>query len=324
MRKVHVFLVVFIGLLVLMVPSANAQEADAMLEDSLTGNLAFLEDTRWYSFEMSEPGDAELIIHGLQDHWNGWDTHWIVVVYAPDQQTVLAEGTARGYNGNGDSPPARFSLLALESGTYFVQISAASADSFITDSFLLELNKTYSPTLPLLESGEEDIYVMGTEPFTDSLASKDQIRWYSFEMTEPGDAVFVITGLQDHWDGYSYHWSCAICEEDRETIITGDSIRGYSETDGPNILSATGLDVGKYYVRMSSAWSANPLMATFTTDPYKIHLLRYYPSASVISEASNQVRTFQNAGDVLWAFDGTAFLKLYDGECYGALMESSN
>lgn len=158
---------------------------------------------------------------------------------------------------------------------------------------------------------------------TDHLASREEVKWYSFEMTEPGDAVLMVTGLQDHWDGYTYHWTCVLYAADRESAIAGEHVRGYSQADGPSVLSAPGLAAGTYYVRMTSASSSNPLMASFTEDPYELRLLRYYPSQAAVTGSYREIKVFRNAGEVLWAFDGTAFLKLYNGECYGALMENS-
>lgn len=158
---------------------------------------------------------------------------------------------------------------------------------------------------------------------TDHLASREEVKWYSFEMTEPGDAVLMVTGLQDHWDGYTYHWTCVLYAADRESAIAGEHVRGYSQADGPSVLSAPGLSAGTYYIRMTSASSSNPLMASFTEDPYELRLLRYYPSQAAVTGSYREIKVFRNAGEVLWAFDGTAFLKLYDGECYGALMENS-
>ncbi len=164
--------------------------------------------------------------------------------------------------------------------------------------------------------------VLEEDALTDSLASKEEVRWYSFEMEEPGDAVLIVTGLQDHWDGYPYHWSCTLYGADQTTSIAQTSVRGYSGTNGPSVLAAPGLDAGTYHVQMASISFTNPMMAAFTAEPYKIQLCRSYPSTAAPLGTSDQIKPFQNAGDVLWAFDGTAFFKLYDGECYGALVTS--
>ena len=161
------------------------------------------------------------------------------------------------------------------------------------------------------------------DTLTDSLTSQDDIRWYSFTMDEPGDAVLIVTGQQEKWDGYAYHWACGLYDADRETILNQAYVRGYSGDHGPSILSAPGLAAGTYYVRIQCN-TGNPFLYTFTTEPYEMRLLRYYPSAEPTFRASKQIQSFQNAGDVLWAFDGTAFLKLYDGECWGGLMQSKH
>ena len=96
MKKEWAFFVALIGMWMLLAHPAYAREAGAALEDTLTDHLASQEDVKWYRFEMSEPGDAELIIHGLQERWDGWTNHWAARVYGPDGQTVLAEGTVRG------------------------------------------------------------------------------------------------------------------------------------------------------------------------------------------------------------------------------------
>ena len=322
MKKEWAFFVALIGMWMLLAHPAYAREAGAALEDTLTDHLASQEDVKWYRFEMSEPGDAELIIHGLQERWDGWTNHWAARVYGPDGQTVLAEGTVRGYNSE-YNPPAQFSLLDLDRGTYYIRVVAASTSRFTTDSYRLELDRTYRSAQPFVNSSGETPYVIGTEVFSDRLISQDQVRWYAFEMAEPGDAILTVTGLQDHWDGYAYHWRCAIYETDRTSVITEASVRGYSKTEGPSILSAPGLPVGTYYVQMTSTSSGNPLMTTFTTDPYEMQLIRYYPAAADFSGYS-QIKVFRTAGEVLWASGGTAFLKLYDGECYGALMKNQD
>lgn len=188
-------------------------------------------------------------------------------------------------------------------------------------TFLAALVGIWTLLTPLAYAGEAGGTLEGG--LTDHLASREEVKWYSFEMTEPGDAVLMVTGLQDHWDGYTYHWTCVLYAADRESAIAGEHVRGYSQADGPSVLSAPGLAAGTYYVRMTSASSSNPLMASFTEDPYELRLLRYYPSQAAVTGSYREIKVFRNAGEVLWAFDGTAFLKLYDGECYGALMENS-
>lgn len=287
MKRIGIFLVVFVGILMLLTPLTYAQEYCTALEDTLTDNLTSLEDVRWYSFEMNEPGDAELIIYGLQIQWDGYTSHWSATIYAPDMQTVLAEDTAQGYNDEEYNLPTQFSLLDLEIGTYYIRISSASQSHFTTDSYRLELNRTYSSTQSFVNSSDDNMYIIGTEPFLDRLVSKDQVRWYAFEMTEPGDVTLTVTGLQDHWDGYSYHWNCAIYDESRTSIITNADVSGYSVNSEPSILSAPELDAGIYYVRIESASSANPLMTNFTTDPYRIQLTKAKLGGSQLEETED-------------------------------------
>lgn len=63
-------------------------------------------------------------------------------------------------------------------------------------------------------------------------------------------------------------------------------------------------------------------MTAFTTDPYRIQLIRYY-HATPLSYSGGGIQTFQRANEVLWSFDGTGFIKLNDGDCFGALMRSN-
>ena len=261
---------------------AHAQEINVVLEDTLTDSLTSQEDVRWYSFVMSERGDIELIIRGLQAQWDGWTNHWTVAVYAQDMQTVLVQKDARGYNTD-YNPPAQISLLDLEAGTYYIRISAASTSHYTTDSYQLELSRTYSAVQSFVNSSDNNIYSMGDDAFLDRLTSEDQVRWYSFTMAEPGDAELVVAGQQEQWDGYIYHWVCTMYESDRETVIEQASVRGYSENTDPSVLSATGLAAGTYYVQMKSSSSTNPLMATFTAEPYKMQLFRSYTSAGTVS-----------------------------------------
>lgn len=158
--------------------------------------------------------------------------------------------------------------------------------------------------------------------FTDSLKSEEDINSYSFEMSEYGDAVIFVTGLQEKWDGYTYHWLCAVYKDGSEAVIAYANVRGYSVNDGPTIISVPKLDAGTYHIQMRAASSNNPLMASFTKDPYSIRILKYYHSTPLVTYDSDGIQTFQNANDVLWAYDGTGFIKLNDGECMAALMKS--
>ena len=277
-----VFLMACMCIATLLTAVAYAQEIDVVLEDTLTDSLTSQEDVRWYNFVMSERGDIELIIRGLQAQWDGWTSDWTVAVYAQDLQTVLVQKDARGYNTD-YNPPAQISLLDLEAGTYYIRISAASTSHYTTDSYQLELSRTYSAIQSFVNSSDNNIYSMGDDAFLDRLTSEDQVRWYSFTMAEPGDAELVVAGQQEHWDGYVYHWVCTMYESDREAVIEQASVRGYSENTDPSVLSATGLAAGTYYVQMKSSSSTNPLMTTFTAEPYKMQLLRSYTSAGTVS-----------------------------------------
>lgn len=161
------------------------------------------------------------------------------------------------------------------------------------------------------------------DTLTDSLASGDDVRWYSFEMREQGDAVIYVTGRQEQWDGYIYHWRCAIYEDDRETALGYADVRGFTGNYGPSIIAVPDIDAGIYYVRVTTTGSGNPFMTSFTAEPYELELVRYYHSAEGVYDG-DEIQTFRNAGDILWSYDGTGFLKRNDGECFGALTYSRN
>lgn len=159
------------------------------------------------------------------------------------------------------------------------------------------------------------------DTMTDGLVSEDDVRWYPFEMAGDGDAVIWARGLQDHWDGYAYHWRCAVFAADQETKISEMDVRGYSEVEGPGVMALPNLPAGTYYIRMTSTASGNPFLTTFTTDPYELKLMRVMNDAQPVY-AGDGVQTFSKAGEVLWNGDGTVFIKCNDGVCYGALMKS--
>lgn len=171
----------------------------------------------------------------------------------------------------------------------------------------------------------EEAGAASVETFEDHLDTVEDVRRYEFEMAEDGDAVLYIAGLQESWDGYAYHWWCTVYEADMTTVVACTNVSGYTNPDSysfPSVITAD-LDAGTYYIQMESTSSANPLMTTFTSDPYSITLVKAYHSASV-DYSGGGVQSFQNAGDILWAFDGTAFVKLNDGACFMALMDSAD
>lgn len=157
---------------------------------------------------------------------------------------------------------------------------------------------------------------------TDRLASKSDVKSYPLQMSESGDAVIFVTGLQEAWDGYAYHWRCTVYEDGMETTLASSDVRGYSVNNGPAVISLPDLEAGTYRIQMESAISWNPFLATFTEAPYQIRFIRYYHSTPLPYDGGG-VQTFQKADELLWAHDGTGFLKLNDGQCYGALMRTN-
>jgi len=169
----------------------------------------------------------------------------------------------------------------------------------------------------------EDTQAVSIDTFVDNLASSEEVKRYEFELAEDGDVIIYAAGLQESWDGYTYHWRCTVYEADLATAVAYADVRGYTGGyyNGPSTLAVADLKAGTYYIQMETANSTNPLMTHFTSDSYSIQLIKAYHSASATYNGEG-VQTFQDAGDVLWTFDGTTFLKLNDGECFMALMNS--
>lgn len=188
-------------------------------------------------------------------------------------------------------------------------------------AFLLILLAMLTLLTPLAYA--EDSSAAAVETFEDHLEFNDEVKWYEFEMTEAGGAVIFIEGLQERWDGYTYHWRCKVYEANMESVITYGDVRGYtSQYSKATTISLPDLEAGTYYLQMTSVNYTNPLMTTFTSDPYRISLVRSYHSAAAVYDGDG-VQAFQQSGAVLWSLDGTKFLKLNDGECLGALTSTS-
>lgn len=218
----------------------------------------------------------------------------------------------------------------FDAQNWYKPVSGRSGEDF--DSALLnEYEVANVTTILAYERGEpapfgENTPVEGNtetaDIWTDSLSSKEDIKRYSFEMANIGDAVIFVSGLQNNWDGYSYHWRCMVYQDGSDKAIAVEDVRGYSINSGPAVLSLPGLAIGSYSIQMTCTNSANPFMTTFTMAPYEIRLIRYYHDTP-LSYSDDGIQTFQKANEVVWSFDGTGFIKLNDGDCFGVLIRSN-
>ena len=226
-----------------------------------------------------------------------------------------------GYNFQNETIRAYF-----ETKDWYNPVSGINASNFDASCFN-EYESANIATILAYEEGRRDTETppdagsQNEDSVIDHLVSKDDIKCYSLEMSECGDVIIFVTGLQEEWDGYPYHWCCTVYEYDTAAVLASANVRGYSKNYGPTILSIPKLDSGTYHVQMESAGSVNPLMTTFTDDPYSIQILKYYSSTPFAYDGDG-IQTFHNANDILWTFDGTGFLKRNDGECFGALMKT--
>lgn len=165
------------------------------------------------------------------------------------------------------------------------------------------------------------------DTLTDNLSSEEDVKWYRFEMAEEGDAVLIAGSAQDDVSSF-HHWRCEIYAEDMESMIAYDEVCGYpistaGKTAGSaSFISMPGLARGTYYIRMAYT-EAGLLYSYFTSDPYELRLFQYNRATAAEYDGEG-IQTFTQAGDLLWAAEGTGFLKLNDGECFMALMKNKN
>lgn len=215
----------------------------------------------------------------------------------------------------------------FDAKSWYQPVPGACGDGFDASCFNEYENANLALILACEEGRAPESAPSGTSKappavvWTDRLAFREEVKSYAFQMVESGDAVIFASGLQEAWDGYPYHWACRVYGGDPETVLAGEYVPGYCADSGPVVLSLPDLEAGVYRMEMTAASSGNPFLTTFTEAPFQVRLIRHLHGTEP-SYRTEGLQTFREAEELLWAFDGTGFLKLNDGECFGALMRS--
>lgn len=150
---------------------------------------------------------------------------------------------------------------------------------------------------------------------TDHLETAEDVKWYSFELSNEGAVLISVQSLQERWTGYTYYWYATLYAADMETVIAGESIRG---ADYLTTLSAGDLAPGTYYLKINSVAFNNPLMAGFTNESYQLSLKTFDYAAKPTYE-KDRVLVLTSADQFICRLGDTYFYKLNDGEAYAAL-----
>ncbi len=174
------------------------------------------------------------------------------------------------------------------------------------------------------EKEESAPVLVDTQRITDNLSSPEEIKQYPVTVTEKGDLLITVEGLQESWDGYTYHWHATVFAEDKTTVIAKESVRGYCGIEGyATSLSLPDTEAGTYYLQMTSVAYENPLMATFTHASYQISITPFYHSVPE-SPVSDKIKTVSKAGEVICKIGDTVFVKANDGEAIAAVCHTSS
>lgn len=185
----------------------------------------------------------------------------------------------------------------------------------------------FSLTLSLfsvfLLAEEEQPVLVETQQITGNLTAADQINEHTVTVLEAGDLLITIAGLQDQWDGYTYHWKAKILAPDKTTVLAEESVRGYCGIEGyATQISLSDVEAGEYVVQMTSVSFANPLMGNFIEDPYQISVTPFYDSVPQ-TPPSDRLKKVSKAGEVICKIGDTLYVKQYDGEAIAAVCNLS-
>ena len=154
---------------------------------------------------------------------------------------------------------------------FFKTLTLAVLVSLVASLFLLSFKAE--------EPQDSAPVLVETQQITDNLSNPEEIKEYPVTVAEKGDLMITLAGLQERWDGYTYHWHATLFAEDKTTVITKESVRGYCGIEGyATTLSLPDMEAGTYYLQMTSVAYQNPLMATFTDASYQISITPFYHS----------------------------------------------
>ena len=196
---------------------------------------------------------------------------------------------------------------------FFKTLTLAVLISLVASLFLLSFKAE--------EPQDSAPVLVETQQITDNLSNPEEIKEYPVTVAEKGDLRITLAGLQERWDGYTYHWHATLFAEDKTTVITKESVRGYCGIEGyATTLSLPDMEAGTYYLQMTSVAYQNPLMATFTDASYQISITPFYHSVPE-TPASDKLKTVSKAGEVICKIEDTVYVKLNDGEALRRTME---
>ena len=199
---------------------------------------------------------------------------------------------------------------------FFKTLTLAVLVSLVASLFLLSFKAE--------EPQDSAPVLVETQQITDNLSNPEEIKQYPVTVAEKGDLMITLAGLQERWDGYTYHWHATLFAEDKTTVITKESVRGYCGIEGyATTLSLPDMEAGTYYLQMTSVAYQNPLMATFTDASYQISITPFYHSVPE-SPASDKLKTVSKAGEVICKIEDTVYVKLNDGEALAAVCYTSS
>ncbi len=203
------------------------------------------------------------------------------------------------------------SILALMIFTFI----PVFADDMISDNLTTDEPITEETVIP-----EPTITPIPEDGMTDHLETAEDVRWYSFTLSEPGEGLIYLQSLQEVWTGYTFYWYTTVYASDMETVITETSVRG---ADHLTTFALEDLSAGTYYLKIQSVAYNNPLMADFTDDPYQITVHTFYHSTERTYEHDG-VQIMSNADELICKLNTTFYIKLNDGEAFVALYRNQN
>ncbi len=137
MKKTHKLFLAFSALAffcsVLIVTVGAQTDVALVSENTLTDNLENENDINRYSFELTEKGDALILVQSMQENWGGYTYYWKATVYASDMATVIAESKIKGAD-----ELTVISLDNITAGKYFVDITPVNTANPLMGGFTTE------------------------------------------------------------------------------------------------------------------------------------------------------------------------------------------
>lgn len=160
------------------------------------------------------------------------------------------------------------------------------------------------PPVQILDAGRETAYngsLDGATPVamyqrvTGDLSSRDDLDFYRFEVEVPDGVNFIFT-FDGSRGGYTYLWDAAIYDTDGVTELKSGPIQ--IEEGKEATFSATGLEPGAYYLKISAASGGNPLLNGYSDTDYHVAFLPRCAEHTTLAHALTAAPTCSQAGTV--------------------------